>query len=226
MRVALAPAIVGSLVLHALMMALLPLTGVSKRAESPSASESPPRRLQVRVLAPDTAVASVAQPSADVEARSRTKPAQSSVNPPSTAARSKPALTTTVIALPGEPADPRGSGGVASSPAVANPDSNAEPRVPTPPLNLSIPSVKLPPRTPLQTTIEQQAIRPNVMARSFERVLEQTAPVTTEITQTMDASGNVTVKVRTAGGTYCLKNSTPAGATLYDLKTLAGNCPR
>ena len=64
------------------------------------------------------------------------------------------------------------------------------------------------------------------MTRSFQQVLEQTGPVTTEITQTVDASGNATVKVRTPGGTYCLKNSTPPGATLYDLKTLAGNCPK
>ena len=62
------------------------------------------------------------------------------------------------------------------------------------------------------------------MARGFERVLELTGPVATEIAQKVDANGNASVKVRTAGGTYCLKNSTPAGATLYDLKTLAGNC--
>ena len=112
--------------------------------------------------------------------------------------------------------------------APSNPDRGTEQRLaaPPPPLNLSIAATPMQARTALQTTIEQQAIRPDAVARSFERALEQTAPLTTEISQTVDASGNATVKVRTAGGTYCLKNSTPAGATLYDLKTLAGNCPK
>ena len=102
-------------------------------------------------------------------------------------------------------------------------------RMATPPrpLNLNIPTTPMQPRTALQTTIEQQAIRTDVVTRSFERALEQAVPITTEISQTVDANGSATVKVRTAAGTYCLKkNSTPAGATLYDLETLAANCPK
>ena len=98
---------------------------------------------------------------------------------------------------------------------------------PAQPLNFNIPTTPMQPCTALQTTIKRHAIRADGVTRSFERALEQTVPITTEISQTVDANGSATVKVRTAAGTYCLKkNSAPAGATLYDLETLAGNCPK
>lgn len=224
MRHRLALALIGSLSLHTFMLGLLPSMGGGKRADSPP---PPSHRLQVRVLQPVTvAVTGLSQPIPEVKAKPLTKPV---LNPPSpllTDARSKPARAVMSILRQSEPAGTQSNAGAAPPPGTGKPDGNGEPPVPIPVLNLTIPTAKLPPRTALQATIEQEAIRPDAMTRSFERVLAQTAPVTTEITQTVDASGNATVKVRTPGGTYCLKNATPAGSTLYDLKTLAGNCSR
>ncbi len=225
MRLRLALALVGSLLLHTLLFVLLPLMGSGDGAKLPLPL-SPPSRLQVRMLPPAAPAMTNPPPRADVEALPRTAPALNSPQRQPAAPSRQRALAATTIPAQGEPAGARGDVGTSTRPIASSADRTAEPRGPAPPLNLSIPAAKLPPRTALQTTIEQQAIRPDAMARSFERVLEQTSPVTTEITHTVDASGNATVKVRTPGGTYCLKNSTPAGATLYELKTLAGNCQK
>ena len=224
MRFRLAPALVGSLLLHALMLRLLPWLGTGDRADLPLAR---PIRLQVLLLppaAPAEASPSPLRPAIEALPSATLSP-QSPRQQPATI-RKQSAMAATTTASQGESAGAPGDAGSVAAPVVSSPDRNAELQAPAQPLNLNIPSAKLPPRTALQTTIEQQAIRPDAVARSFERVLEQTGPVTTEVTQTVDANGNATVKVRTPGGTYCLKNSTPAGATLYDLKTLAGNCPR
>jgi hypothetical protein len=223
MRLRLVLAVIGSLLLHALVLGLLSLMDDGGTAKL----SAPPSRLQVRMLLPVVpTVVNQPPPRPDVEALARTAPALNSPRQQQPAAGKQPALAATTVVAQGEPAGTQGDVGTATPPVTSSPDRTAEPRMPAPPLNLSVPTTKLPPRTALQTTIEQQAIRPDAVARSFERALEQTAPVTTEITQTVDASGNATVKVRTPGGTYCLKNSTPAGATLYELKTLAGNCPK
>jgi hypothetical protein len=222
---ALALAFVSSLALHTLLLGLLPLMG-GHRAKS----SLPPARLQVRMLPTDTpAIANLQPPSPEIEAKPRTRSAPNSPQQQQTTVRKQPALAATSVTATVPQAAPSGApgdGGTAAAPATSSPATAPEPRNATAPLNLSVPIAKLPPRTALQTTIEQQAIQPDPVARSFERALAQTAPVTTEITQTVDASGNTTVKVRTPGGTYCLKNSTPAGATPYELKTLAGNCPK
>ena len=224
MRHRLALALIGSLLLHTFMLGLLPSMGGGKRADPPL---SPPSRLQVRMLPPGAPVAvNPPPPRSDVQALPRTAPALNSPQQQPVTLRKQSAMAATTIVPQSEPTGAPGDMGTAAAPVTSSPDRNTEPRVPAPALNLTVPSAKLPPRTALQNSIEQQAIRPDAMSRSFERVLEQTAPVTTEITQMVDASGNATVKVRTPGGTYCLKNSTPAGATLYELKTLAGNCPK
>ena len=226
MRLRLALAVVGSLILHVLLLHLLPLIGAGKQARLPTPG---PSHLQVRMLPPvappvaDPPVADALAPRTGIEAQ-RPAPALDSPRQQQVSVRQQPAMAATTLVPQGETAGAPGVVGTAAPPVTSNADRNAQPRAPTAPLNLTIPTDQLPPRTALQTTIEQQAIRPDAIARSFERVLAQTDPVTTEITQTVDASGNVTVKVRTAGGTYCLKNSTPAGATLYELKTLTGNC--
>lgn len=227
MRLRLALAVVGSLILHVLLLHLLPLIGAGKQARLPTPG---PSHLQVRMLPPvappvaDPPVADALAPRTGIEAQ-RPAPALDSPRQQQVSVRQQPAMAATTLVPQGETAGAPGVVGTAAPPVTSNADRNAQPRAPAAPLNLTIPTAQLPPRTALQTTIEQQAIRPDAIARSFERVLAQTDPVTTEITQTVDASGNVTVKVRTAGGTYCLKNSTPAGATLYELKTLTGNCP-
>ena len=226
MRLRLALALVGSLLLHAVLLGLLPLMGEGDKAKLPP----PPSRLQVRMLPP--AVSDLAAP-APLIPEIKTQPsAEADQNLPrqqQAAARKQLALGVTSILPQTEPEGTQGNTSTAPQLTTPfNPDRGTEQRLATPPapLNLSIPTTPMQPRTALQTTIEQQAIRPDtVVARSFERALAQTAPVATEISQTVDASGNATVKVRTAGGTYCLKNSTPPGATLYELKTLAGNCP-
>lgn len=224
MRLRLVLAVVGSLLIHALMLGLLPLMGDGDRVNPPI---SPPSRLQVRMLPPVApAEAGPSPPRPDVEALPRVPLAPQSPRQQSATVHKQPALAAMAIIPQGEPAGAQGDSGTAAVLTPSSTDQNAELRAPAPPLNLTVPTTKLPPRSALQTTIEQQAIRPDAMARSFERAMEQMAPVTTEITQTVDASGNATVKVRTPGGTYCLKNSTPPGATLYELKTLAGNCPK
>lgn len=224
MRLRLALAVIGSLFLHALLLGLLPLMGDGDRVNLPI---SPPSRLQVRMLPPVApAEAGPSPPRPAAEARPRTTPAPQSPRRQQAAVRTQPALGATTIVPQSEPAGAQGDVATSTPPVASSPDRTAQPRGPAPPLNLSVPTAKLPPRTALQATIEQQAIRRDAMARSFERAMEQMAPVTTEITQTVDASGNATVKVRTPEGTYCLKNSTPPGATLYELKTLAGNCPK
>ena len=224
MRLRLALAVIGSLILHALLLNLLHWIGDFKQERFPTPG---PSRLQVRTLPPVAPpVVNPLSPRPEVEALARTAPTLNSPRQQSAIVRQQPALSATTIAPQGEPAGAQGDVGVATPPVASNADRNAQPGAPATPLNLTIPTAQLPPRSELQNTIEQQAIRPNRMARSFEQVLAQTDPVTTEITQTVDASGNATVKVRTPGGTYCLKNSTPAGATLYELKTLAGNCPK
>ena len=224
MRFRLALAVIGSLFLHALLLGLLPLMGGDGRANLPI---SPPSRLQVRMLPPATPAAAIPQPPRpDIDALPRTARVLTSPQQQPATVRKQPALAATTLVPQGEPAGAQGDVGTSRPPVASSTDRTAEPRGPAPALNLSIPTAKLPARTALQATIEQQAIRPDAMTRSFQQVLEQTGPVTTEITQTVDASGNATVKVRTPGGTYCLKNSTPPGATLYDLKTLAGNCPK
>lgn len=224
MRLRLALAVIGSLLLHALMLGLLPLMGDGGRANPVL---SPQSRLQVRMLPPATPAAAIPQPPRpDIDALPRTTPAPQSPQQQQAVVRKQPALAATTIVPQRGPAGAQGDVGISTPPLASSPDRTEAPRGPAPPLNLSIPAAKLLPRTALQTTIEQQAIRPDAMTRSFQQVLEQTGPVTTEITQTVDASGNATVKVRTPGGAYCLKNSTPAGATLYELKTLAGNCSK
>ena len=222
MRLRLALAVVGSLILHVLLLHLLPLIGAGKQARLPTPG---PSHLQVRMLPPVAPpVADAPAPRTVTEAR-RPAPALDSPRQQQVSVRQQAALAATTLVPQGEPAGAPGVVGTAAPPVTSNADRNAQPRAPAAPLNLTIPTAQLPPRTALQATIEQQAIRPDAIARSFERVLAQTDPVTTEIIQTVDASGNVTVKVRTSAGTYCLKNSTPAGATLYELKTLTGNCP-
>ena len=229
MRLRLALALVASLLLHTVLLGLLPLMGSGDNAKLPPT----PSRLQVRMLPPAVSAVVIPPPlPPEIKAQPGLTPALNSPQQHQTAIRKQPALGATSILRQDEPAGAQGNTSTATQlitpSAPSNPDRGAEHRMaaPPPPLNLNIPATPMQARTALQTTIEQQAIRPDAVVRSFERALEQTAPVTTEISQTVDASGNATVKVRTAGGTYCLKNSTPAGATLYDLKTLAGNCPK
>ncbi len=224
MRFGLLFAAAASLIVHVLLLWLLP-----KPPKSADIVLQPqPSRLQARLLPSQP---EPPKPAATLEAA---KP--SAVQQPDTAPRrsQNSSVFTATTAPSVTPIAPSGSSQIAEPAASGTPSlatATAQPAVPevatqNAPLDLTVRATKLPPRTGLQTTIEQQAIRPDAMARSFERALEQTAPVTTDITQTVDANGNTTVKVRTAGGTYCLKNSTPPGATLYDLKTLAGNCPK
>lgn len=214
-----------SLTAHTLMLWLLPT--LSSVGDTPL--NTPINRFQARLLPPqaeprESAVPiDTAQPSAP--ARTNAAPWRGQKLPVLTATTSAK-MSAGIATAPSSPSPttvPAASGTSSSSAGFGQP---AAPAVATQnaPLDLTIRVSKLPPRTALQSAIEQQAIRPDAMARGFERVLEQTGPVTTEITQKVDANGNATVKVRTAGGTYCLKNSTPAGATLYELKTLAGNC--
>lgn len=225
----LALALVGSLLLHALLLGLLPFMGNGDKAKLLPA----PSRLQVRMLPP--VASDMVIPSPPLLEMTAQPGVTTELNPPrrqQTAVRQQPSLGVTSMLPQGELAAAQGNTGtrtpLVTPSAPSNPDRGTEQRMAAPPspLNLNIPTTPIQPRTALQAAIEQQAIRPDAVARSFERALEQTAPVSTEISQTVDASGNATVKVRTAGGTYCLKNSTPAGATLYELKTLAGNCPK
>ena len=221
MRRKLALALVGSVLIHALLLRLLPFKAdVSPLKMSPS-----PSRLQVRML--PQVQASLPAPRPEIETQALAKSQQNSPLPQKAAVRSQPALAATSLA----PADDRTDtpAGFEKTPpplVSSNPDRDVEPRVPAPSLNLNLPTAKLPARTALQTTIEQQSVRLDAVALSFQRAMGDMAPTTTEIKQTVDANGNATVKVRTPGGTYCLQNTTPPGATLYELKTLAGNCNR
>lgn len=224
MRLGLLFATVASLIVHVLMLQLLPK--LSKPADI--AVRQQPSRLQARLLpvqpeqSKPVAALEAARPSDSSQRDNATRRSQRSpVFTATTAANANPVAPSSLSQI----AEPSAGG---TAPLTTAPVQPATPELATrnAPLDLMVGAAKLPPRTALQSTIEQQAIRPDAMARSFERVLEQTGPVKTEITQTVDANGNATVKVRTAGGTYCLKNSTPPGATLYDLKTMAGNCLR
>jgi hypothetical protein len=222
MRFGLLFATAASLIVHVLILWLLPT--LPKPADI--ALPTKPARLQARLLPmppePPEAAAPLDAAKPSAVPQPETAPRRSPRSPVFTATTTPSAAT---VAPPGSSqiAEPAANG---APPLGTAPAQSATPEVATrsTPLDLIIRADKIPPRTSLQSTIEQQAIRPDAMARSFERVLEQTGPVTTEITQTRDASGNVTVKVRTPGGTYCLKNNTPPGATLYELKTLSGNC--
>lgn len=231
MRVRFGLALVGSILLHAFLLGLVPPTGGGSGKLLPDQS-----RLQVRVLPQPEA--SSAAPRTEIEEKGRAQAPQnaaqisSKISPrmPQTASGVQPALAASIATPTGEPATTQASAGNPSSPLAAphserSPERNNEPRSPASPLNLSIPTAQLPPRTALQTTIEQQSIRPDTVVLKFQKAMQSQAPLTTEITQTVDASGNATVKVRTPSGTYCLRNTAPPGATLYELKVLAGNCP-
>ena len=212
-----------SLIVHALMFWLMPTPSPPRDA----ALKAPASPLQARLLPapselPKPAISlETANPSAAPQADTALRRSQKS-----------PVLATTTTLLPAhlpsnisQPAQPAPS----YTPSLGT--AHAQPATPSvasrnAPLDLTVRVDKTPPRSALQEAVQQQAIRPDAMARSFERALEQTAPLMTEITQTVDATGKATVKVRTPGGTYCLVNNTPPGATLYDLKPLAGNCPR
>ncbi len=220
MRFGLLFATVASLIVHVLVLWLLP-----QRADI--SLQLPPSRMQARLVPTQP---EQAKPAAPLETAKSSAPPQLDIAPRRN--ERSPVFTTampTTVTI-----TPSGSSQVSEPAANATLSLDTAPKQTAPPdathrntpLDLTVRADKTQRRTALQEAVEQQAIRPDSMARSFERVLEQTAPVTTEITQTVDANGNATVKVRTAGGTYCLKNSTPPGATLYDLKTMAGNCPQ
>ena len=221
MRRKLALAFIGSVLIHAVLLTLLPF----KASVSPQNMSATPSRLQVRTL--PQVPANLPAPRPEIETQALAKSQQNSPLPQKAAVRSQPALAATSLA----PADDRTDtpAGFEKTPpplVSSNPDRDVEPRVPAPSLNLNLPSARLPARTALQTSIEQQSVRIDAVARSFQRAMGDMAPTTTEIKQTVDANGNASVKVRTPGGTYCLQNNTPPGATLYELKTLAGNCNR
>ena len=203
MRRKLALAFIGSVLIHAVLLTLLPF----KASVSPQNMSATPSRLQVRTLPQVPANLPVPRPAVETQAPAQSQ--QYSPLPQKAAVRNQPALAVTSLA----PADDRT-------------DTPAGFERTTPPLVSSNPDRDVEPRVPAPSTIEQQSVRLDAVALSFQRAMGDMAPTTTEIKQTVDANGNATVKVRTPGGTYCLQNTTPPGATLYELKTLAGNCNR
>ena len=223
MRIRFALALVGSILFHAFLLGLIPSMGGGSAKLLPNQS-----RLQVRMLPPPEASRTV--PRTEIEQQLRINTPQNSAQMPRNAPGKQPALAASITTKAGEPASTPAGVSNSSSPLSPPsperlPERNNEPRNAAAPLNLTIPTAQLPPRTALQTAIEQQSIRPDTVALKFERAMQSQAPATTEISQTVDASGNATVKVRTPGGTYCLKNTTPPRASLYELKALASNCP-
>ena len=223
MRIRFALALVGSILFHAFLLGLIPSMGGGSAKLLPNQS-----RLQVRMLPPPEASRTV--PRTEIEQQLRINTPQNSAQMPRNAPGKQPALAASITTKAGEPASTPAGVSNSSSPLAPPsperlPERNNEPRNAAAPLNLTIPTAQLPPRTALQTAIEQQSIRPDTVALKFERAMQSQAPATTEISQTVDASGNATVKVRTPGGTYCLKNTTPPRASLYELKALASNCP-
>lgn len=232
MRLRLALAVIGSLLLHALALGLLQLAGGMKSQQlipepaSPALVPRDARRLKVRMLSVDASQIDIRQatiPALEPTARAKRDP--TAYISPLAVADPRSAVAATFIAPQGERADAKSQSGNPAGGGTANPSNDAETRQAAEPLNLALPAAKPPPRTALQTYIDQQSVRPEPIAKAFNWVVLQTQPVTTEITSTRDSAGNAATKVRTSWSTYCVGSNMAQGATLYDLKSYSGNCP-
>ncbi len=225
MRLRLALAVFGSLLLHAITLGLLPWLYRGKLADAPSPHQAT-SRLQVRVLPQDLLpVASLAEPKPNFKAQPQAMPKQNQTNPSLATAPPKSTMAATQLLLPSDPIGEQSVSGATTLRANPSTSEATESRGAGAPLNLTIPATKLPPRTALQTLIEKQSMRPDPMAKTFERVMQQTPPVATEVTTTRDSAGNPATKVRTPWSTYCVGSNMAQGATLYELKSYSGNCP-
>ncbi len=225
MRLRLALAVFGSLLLHAITLGLLPWLYRGKLVDAPSPHQAT-SRLQVRVLPQDLLpVASLAEPKPNFKAQPQAMPKQNPANLSLANVPPKSVMAATGFLLPREQIGEQNSSGAATSQANLNPIGAVESREIGATLNLTIPATGLPPRTALQALIEKQAMRPDPIAKTFERVLQQTPPVATEVTTTRDSAGNPATKVRTPWSTYCVGSNMAQGATLYELKSYSGNCP-
>lgn len=231
MRLRLALAVFGSLLLHALLLGLLPLIGGNWLADSQLPIPSPTSRLQVRMLPQASAAIAPETPSSPItDTQLLAKPELNAPNVAIDAARAKPALSARAVTPQSQSTTAQAPIGNASHSDAARAvgdahASGADTPRPTSPLNLAIPVMPTPPRTALQNLIEKQATRLDPMAKTFEWVAKNTPPVTTEITTTRDSAGNPATKVRTPWSTYCVGSNMAQGATLYELKSYSGNCP-